>query len=255
MKIHCLEHLKNETLGTIGTWITQKQYSLTETLLYKEGFSEEPHLPNPEEFDLLLIMGGSMSVWQEAEYPWLKPEKKFVKEVIKSGKPILGSCFGGQIIADVLGAKVTKNESKEIGWHAVKSVISPDMEKKASLEIPTRFFPEFKAFMWHGDTFGIPAGATRLFESEACTNQGYLYKGNILGLQFHPEADRQWVKNQIEESRHELIPDKYIQTADAIYMQKKSFEEAEKLSFTIMDWFEKIVYEGKDKKSGIKGHE
>jgi GMP synthase-like glutamine amidotransferase len=246
MKIYCLEHLKNETLGSIGTWITQKQYSLTKTLLYKEDCYEEPLFPNPEEFDLLLIMGGSMSVWQETEYPWLKPEKKFVKEVIKSGKPILGSCFGGQIIADVLGAKVKKNRTKEIGWHTVKSVIPPGTEKKASLEIPTCYFSEFKAFMWHGDTFEIPAGATRLFESEACANQGYLYNGNILGVQFHPEADRQWVKNQIEESRHELIPDKHIQTADAICRQKKSFEEAEKLSFTIMDWFEKIVYEGNE---------
>jgi GMP synthase-like glutamine amidotransferase len=246
MKIHCLEHLKNETLGSIGTWITQKQHSLTKTLLYNEDFSEEPHFPNPEDFDLLLIMGGSMSVWEEAEYPWLKPEKKFVKEVIKSGKPILGSCFGGQIIAEVLGAKVTKNKYKEIGWHEVKLVIPSRIEKKESLELPTCFFSEFKAFMWHGDTFEIPAGAIKLFESEACANQGYLYNGNILGLQFHPEADKQWVKNQIEESSHELISDKYIQAADAICRQKTSFEEAKKVSFTIMDWFEKIVYEGRE---------
>ena len=104
MRIHCLQHLKNDTLGSIGTWIDDKEYKLTKTLLYENSF-----FPAPEEFDLLLIMGGTISIYQEEEYSWLKPEKEFVKTVIKDGKPVLGSCFGAQMISEVLGGKVTKN--------------------------------------------------------------------------------------------------------------------------------------------------
>jgi GMP synthase-like glutamine amidotransferase len=107
VKIHCLQHLKNETLGNIGVWIAQKGHTLTKTLLY-----EEPSFPDTEEFDLLLIMGGKMSVYQEDEYPWLKPEKKFIRKVVDTGKPILGSCFGAQITAEILGGRVTKHRFK-----------------------------------------------------------------------------------------------------------------------------------------------
>lgn len=110
MKIHCLQHLKNETLGNIWTWIALKGHTLTKTMLY-----EDTSFPDPEDFDLLLIMGGTMSVYQEEEFPWLKPEKEFVRKTIEAEKPVLGSCFGAQMLSDVLGGKVSRNEHKEIG--------------------------------------------------------------------------------------------------------------------------------------------
>ncbi|TFH05579.1 MAG: type 1 glutamine amidotransferase, partial [Methanosarcina sp.] len=156
MKIHCLQHLKNETLGNIGTWVSLKGHSLTKTLLY-----EKPVFPEPEEFDMLLIMGGTMSVYQEKEFPWLRLEKEFVKKVIDTGKPVLGSCFGAQMIAEVLGGKVTRNVFKEIGWHRVKALAGENMDRGRGTisALPECLFPEFTAFMWHGDTFEIPAGA------------------------------------------------------------------------------------------------
>ena len=234
MKIHCFQHLKNETLGNIGTWISQKGYTLTKTLLY-----EEIHFPEPEEFDLLLIMGGTMSVYQEEEYPWLKPEKEFVRRVIELGRPMLGSCFGAQMISEILGGKVTKNRFKEIGWHKVKSVQGENLRSSISSELPSCMFPEFTAFMWHGDTFEIPFGTVRLFESEACPNQGFIYNENVLGLQFHPEADRQWVRNLLNDSGHELVEGKYIQSEKEIYGQESLFEDLKDLTFSLMDWFEK----------------
>jgi len=250
VKIHCLQHLKNENLGSIGTWISQKEHTLTKTLLY-----EKAHFPEPEEFDLLLIMGGTMSVYQEEEYPWLKPEKEFVRKVLESGKPILGSCFGAQLIAEVLGGKVTKNQFKEIGWHKVRSrqdknpgsitsnsisITRNAISNATGLGLPSDLFPEFTAFMWHGDTFEIPSCAEKLFESEACPNQGFIYNGNVLGLQFHPEADRQWVRNLLNDSGHELVPGKYIQSEKEIWRQESYFERSKDLAFSLMDWFEKM---------------
>ncbi len=235
MKIHCLQHLKNENLGSIGTWIFQREHTLMKTLLYENAL-----FPEPEEFDLLLIMGGTMSVYQEEEYPWLKPEKEFVRKVLESGKPILGSCFGAQLIADVLGGKVTKNQFKEIGWHKVRSGQGKNLSSTITgSELPLYLFPEFIAFMWHGDTFEIPSCAVKLFESEACPNQGFIYNGNVLGLQFHPEADRQWVRNLLNDSGHELVPGKYIQSEKEIWGQESYFEGSKDLAFSLMDWFEK----------------
>jgi len=236
MKIHCLQHLKNETLGNIGTWVSLKGYSLTKTLLY-----EKPVFPEPEEFDMLLIMEGTMSVYQEKEFPWLKPEKEFVKKVTDTGKPVLGSCFGAQMIAEVLGGKVTRNRFKEIGWHRVKALAgeNPNNVREISSELPAGLFPEFTAFMWHGDTFEIPAGAVRLFESEACPNQGFIYRGNILGLQFHPEADRRWIRNLIDDSGHELVEGKFIQSEEETLGNKHLLENSQQIAFSLMDWFEK----------------
>jgi len=233
VKIHCLEHLEKETLGNIGTWISQKGHTLTRTLLY-----EELLFPDPEEFDLLLIMGGTMSVYQEEDYPWLIPEKEFVEKVIDTGKPIFGSCFGAQIIAEVLGGRVTRNKFKEIGWHKVKFPERKNLGGSISSELPSGMFQEFTAFMWHGDTFEIPAGAVRLFESEACPNQGFIYNKNVLGLQFHPEADRQWIRNLIDNSGHELVEGQYIQSEKEIYGQEDLFEGSRYLAFSLMDWFE-----------------
>ena len=239
MKIHCLQHLKNETLGNLGVWIFQNGHTLTKTLLYEESL-----FPDPEEFDLLLIMGGTMSVYQEDEYQWLKPEKEFVKKAIKTGRPILGCCFGAQMTAEVLGGKVAKNRFKEIGWHTVRSIEknlnnNSNLRDSISLKLPPCMTHSFITFMWHGDTFEIPSGAVRLFESEACPNQGFIYNGNVLGLQFHPEADRQWVKNLLNNSGHELVEGKYIQSEKEIYGQESFFEGSKDLAFSLMDWFEK----------------
>jgi GMP synthase-like glutamine amidotransferase len=133
-------------------------------------------------------MGGTMSVYREEEIAWLKPEKEFVKKVIETDKPALGSCFAAQMIADVLGGKVTKNPHKEIGWHNIRSVEGKNPNDIRNPKLPSCMFPEFTGFKWHGDTFEIPAGAVKLFESEACPNQGFIYNGNVLGLQLHLEA-------------------------------------------------------------------
>jgi len=238
VKIHCLQHLKNETLGNIGTWISIKGHTLTKTLVY-----EKPAFPEPEEFDMLLIMGGTMSVYQEKDFLWLKPEKDFVKKVIDTGKPILGSCFGAQLIAEVLGGKVTRNRFKEIGWHRVKALIgeNPNNGKYMNSKLPACLFPEFTAFMWHGDTFEIPKNAAKLFKSEACSNQGFIYGENVLGLQFHPEADRQWIENLIKDSGHELVEGRFIQSKEEIFRNEHLLKDYQNIAFSLMDWLEKTI--------------
>ena len=114
MRIHSLEHEPFEGLANIEVWAKKKGHSITRTLLFN---NEE--LPDISDFDWLFIMGGSMNIYEEEKYPWLKREKNFIAEAISSKKIVLGVCLGSQLIADILGSKVTKNKYKEIGWFPI----------------------------------------------------------------------------------------------------------------------------------------
>src|SRR3972149_29340 len=110
MRIHSLEHEPFEGLANIEVWAKKKGYSITRTLLFN---NEE--LPEMNDFDWLFIMGGSMNVYEEEKFPWLRDEKNLIAEAIASKKTILGVCLGAQLVADVLGGKVSKNRYNEIG--------------------------------------------------------------------------------------------------------------------------------------------
>ena len=144
----------------------------------------------------LVLMGGPMSANDDLE--WTPGLLNMVHRAHTSGIPLLGHCLGSQIIARALGAEVTANAVKEIGWHRVTPNSVLNHGWFAQLNEP------FDAFHWHGETFSIPAGATRILSSDACTNQGFV-AGNTLALQCHIEVTetmiRQWAtiyQHQIE---------------------------------------------------------
>ncbi len=111
MRAHYLQHVPFEGLGSIEPWLIDAGYTITSTHLF-----ETAEFPEPDDFDLLVVMGGPMSINDEAVYPWLTPEKRFLRQVMETGKPVLGICLGAQLIAGCLGAKIFPNEEKEIGW-------------------------------------------------------------------------------------------------------------------------------------------
>lgn len=206
MKIHFLEHAPFETPAYIETIVRNKNYSFEKTRLY----SLDP-LPGHTDFDLLVIMGGPMNVNETGKYPWLEKEKQFIASAIENGKKIIGICLGAQLLANVLGAKVQKNEHKEIGWYEVHC--TAESKNTTLLEnIPDSFF----AFHWHGDTFEIPKGAICLGSSAACRNQGFIYKNNIIGLQFHLELTAPDISVLIKNCGDEIIKSNYIQSEEEI---------------------------------------
>jgi GMP synthase (glutamine-hydrolysing) len=162
MRIHYLQHVPFEGLGNIENWALSKGHQIADTQLY----NNDP-LPEPEEFDWLIVMGGPMNIYEEDRFPWLAREKVFIKDAIDSGKIVLGVCLGAQLIADALGAKIHKNQYPEIGWFDVRLT---DAARKSRV---FRRLPErFTAFHWHGDTFDLPPGATRIAESESMFRAG-----------------------------------------------------------------------------------
>lgn len=148
-----------------------------------------------------------MSIHDEADHPWLIQEKAFIHQWIDLGKPALGICLGAQLLANVLGASVYPNTHKEIGWFPLSGI---------QTNAPFAFPETFEAFHWHGETFDLPAGATRIASSEACTNQAFIYSHHVLALQFHLEATPESVNAIVDHCRDELVPSPYIDSEQYI---------------------------------------
>jgi GMP synthase-like glutamine amidotransferase len=206
MKIAALFHVSFEKLGLIEDWILTKGYSLIEYHLYND-----PRLPLIHEFDMLIIMGGPMSVNDEERFPWLAPEKELIKRCREFEKPVLGICLGAQLIATALGNKVYPGKHTEIGWFPVEfnqgeesATLFPGLPAKATV------------FHWHGDTFDLPAGAVLLGSSAITPVQAYLAYGKLLALQFHLEIKPENISLMINHAGEELVSSPYIQDASAL---------------------------------------
>jgi GMP synthase (glutamine-hydrolysing) len=214
MKLHYIQHVPFEGPANIESWAREQKWEISATHLYRGEI-----LPPPDRNDWLVVMGGPMNIYEDKEYPWLAAEKEFIRQSIAKGKTVLGICLGAQLIADVLGARVFRNQYKEIGWYPVN--ILPQGPES----LPFRGLPaSFLALHWHGDTFSLPPGATMLAESEACPAQAFSYNsGRVLALQFHLESSVESVRSLIDNCSDELVDGKYIQTADVILKSEENF--------------------------------
>ncbi|AKB75440.1 Glutamine amidotransferase class-I [Methanosarcina lacustris Z-7289] len=114
-------------------------------------------------------------------------------------------------------------------------------DEKSEISLLKGIPDEFTAFHWHGDTFSLPEGAKRLFESEACKNQGFIYKNRVIGLQFHLEMSNQTIRNVIENCRDELVKGKYIQTENEMLDRADLLKESGQLMCRLLDNLEKTI--------------
>lgn len=219
MNIHYLQHVPFEGLGSIEHWLREAGHTSSCTHLY----SNDP-FPDLEMIDLLLILGGPMNIYEMDQYPWLDKEKVFIKKVIDNNKPVLGICLGAQLIADVLGAKVTSGKYREIGWFPVK------IDNLVSNSTIRKIFPDqLEVFHWHTDTFDIPPSADLLYSSSACKNQAFLYRNKVLGLQFHFETTLESAQNLVLHCSDELVKGKYIQTPHEMMESVSRFNRINKV--------------------------
>ncbi|PNZ29206.1 putative glutamine amidotransferase class-I [Staphylococcus petrasii] len=177
MNIYILQHVPFEKPGIL------EALEAKVIKLYEPNY----RLPNVADIDLLIILGGPMSVNDDIE--WLSQEKNLIKSMIEYNKPILGICLGAQSIASVLGSTIFQNkEGKEVGFGEIQ---------KATNQYD--FLPEkLDVLHWHGETFNLPEGATRLYRSEYCENQAFIYNDNVIGLQFHMETTEKTLKDIVE---------------------------------------------------------
>ena len=143
------------------------------------------------------LMGGPMSV--NDDLPWIPPLLALIRQAVAADIPVIGHCLGGQLMAKALGAGVGANPVKEIGWGEVRvtdpAVARPWLGDDAGA---------LQVFHWHGETFALPAGATRILESAWCANQAYVLNGIHLGMQCHVEMTPELVAAWCEHGAGEI---------------------------------------------------
>lgn len=226
MRVHWLQHVPFEGLGSIEPWLKKHGHEVSMTRLHA---GEKP--PTRNEFDWLIVMGGPMNIYQEAEYPWLIEEKLCIKRALKQGKHVLGICLGAQLIADVLQARVYPNRQREIGWFDVDlSLVG------VNLATFSGFPASFEAFHWHGDTFGIPQAAELAAQSVACDHQAFVYKERVVGLQFHLETTADSAHALIEHCADELRDGgEYVQNAEQMLADQERFSRLNALMDRLLE--------------------
>lgn len=225
MKIAVFQHVAFESAGMIADWAEARGHSVTIYALYED----EP-LPSIDAFEMLVVMGGSMSVGDEAEYSWLVPEKAFIKQAIEANKYVVGICLGAQLIANVLGARVYSNHVKEIGWFPVAIV-----DEAIGQPILSGLNSAMKVFHWHGDTFDLPQGARLLMSSESCKNQAFLYNQRVLGLQFHLEMTEEGIKSIIAHCKEDIVPSTSIQSEEEMLTRIGTIAPCKRILNSMLD--------------------
>ncbi|MBG6116543.1 MULTISPECIES: glutamine amidotransferase [unclassified Sphingobium] len=173
-----IRHVPFEDLGTFEQPLVEAGFRLH---YYDIGVDELWTL-EPVKTDLVIVLGGPVGVYDTSSYPFLIDEIALLKDRLAANRPTLGICLGAQLMAAALGARVAPGDEKEIGF-------APLTLTEAGAQGPLARLANVPVLHWHGDSFAIPNGAEKLAETPACANQAFALGPNILGLQFHPEAD------------------------------------------------------------------
>lgn len=236
-RLHYLQHVPFEGLGYIGHWAEENRHTVTCTPFYQPDVT----LPRPEDFDLLVVMGGPMNVDEEEAFPWLAREKAFLREVITATtQPVLGICLGCQLIGRALGAEVSPGEQKEIGWFPVQ--LTPQGQDLPFLANGRMDAPsEITVFHWHRDqVMALPDGAQLLASTTVCENQAFLYRDRVLALQFHLESTPNSIHSLAENCASEIaenLGQDFVQSAeDMLALGSRLQQENQRIMAGALDY-------------------
>jgi GMP synthase (glutamine-hydrolysing) len=169
-----IRHVGFEDAGTLEPVLKERGIDLS----YLEAGVDD--LTPAKDADLLVVLGGPIGIYEVDRYPFLKRELSVIEAAVKQGVPAIGICLGCQALAAVLAARVYPGKQKELGWDEMTLT----KEGKAS---PLGAIDGVRVLNWHGDTFDLPVGATRLASTAITPNQAFIYGPKVLALQFHVE--------------------------------------------------------------------
>jgi GMP synthase-like glutamine amidotransferase len=219
-RVLLIEHERTAPAGLLDDWLAARAADV-HLLAIDAGAEPDP----AESYELIVSLGSDASAYDDG-VPWIGRELALLRQAVASGVPVLGICFGGQLLARALGADVFRAARGEIGWREVRSE-RPDL------------IPAGPWFQWHFDTFTPPPGATLLAHNDAGP-QAFIH-GRSLGLQFHPEVDLGIVSEWAALYRQEL--DDHGVDGDELLERSRSLAEAaRKLSWRLLDgYYERVA--------------
>ncbi len=193
MKVAIIQHVKHEPAGSIEDYLQKNSIQYEYFRVYDGEFPEG-------NFTHYVIMGGPMGAYEDDAYPFIREEKKLIRNAYRDSKSVLGICLGAQLIAGAFGSAVYPFR-REVGWFEVER-----LEDEFTKGMPSRL----KVVQWHNDTFDVPDGARLIFRGDTVPNQGFRL-GKIVALQFHMEVTeellRLWARDEgiSEEERQNLL--------------------------------------------------
>ncbi|MDD4906287.1 MAG: type 1 glutamine amidotransferase [Methylobacter tundripaludum] len=169
-------------MGYLGTYLAQRNIPY-EMVYISRGESVPPSI---RDVSGLIFLGSTHSV--NDGHAWIEDEVALIRRAAEADVPVLGLCFGGQLISKALGGTIGQALGTQIGWYRIE--VTPAAAALTGAMLPSCF----EVFEWHEDTFSIPAGGTPLFYGDCIKNQGFVH-GQCLALQFHPEITESKIKD------------------------------------------------------------
>jgi GMP synthase (glutamine-hydrolysing) len=175
--ILAIRHIAFEDLDSFESVLKVRGHDIRYIEAASDDLAALPHdMPAP-----VFVLGGPIGAYEEALYPFINAELRFIERRLAAKLPILGICLGAQLMARALGTRVYPAKAKELGWAPITLT---DAGERSVLK-PLGNGP---VLHWHGDTFDLPQGATRLASTAICENQAFSVGTHALALQFHMEA-------------------------------------------------------------------
>ncbi len=211
-RVLVFQHVAAEPLGTLDPLLRARGHRIRYV-----NFNRDPDArPDMDKYNGLIVLGGPMMPDRSDLYPHLAVEMLCIEQALLQGKPVLGICLGAQLLAHTLGAAVQPCSEWEIGWYDLHPASAAGQDPLFQyLEMPQ------PVFQWHGYSFDLPAGSTRLASSEAAPNQAFRYNHNAYGFQFHLELDQRLIDRWLglPEYLAELITSGVATSAEQIHEQ------------------------------------
>lgn len=186
--MHRVLIIQNDPTETLGLYKEYLRENTELTLIHAYQLIPYHDFPPIEKFTHFIIGPTPISANDAHNHEFLRKEWKYLQKIVDSGEPCLGVCCGGQMLAKLLGGKVVKSPSKEIGGYTVKLT-----EEGVSDSLYQGFPKEFPVFHWHSDMFTVPPGGNQLAVGDPCPIQSYR-KDNVWGVIFHLEITAQDAK-------------------------------------------------------------
>jgi GMP synthase-like glutamine amidotransferase len=186
LKALILQHEEPTPPGFLGEWLDQQSADVN---VFRIDLEEK--VPDPRDFDMVASLGSEFAAFDDTK-PFIRREADLLKQAVDNDVPVLGLCFGGQLLARVMGGRSFRADHAEIGWLPVKTT-EPDLVSEGPW------------FQWHFDTFTLPPGAKLIAKTDIAPAAYTL--GRSLGLQFHPEVTTEIMESWVKAYRHELDGD------------------------------------------------